>query len=216
MNRRTIQLAMCVAFVLSPWLMTLAPAQAQSGDPSTRITLPSADQTVRGTVTIQGTATSPVFSRYELAYAQEPDLATWVPLGGSVQPIQNGTLGVWNTRPLADGAYALRLQVFGSDGAINETLVRNITLANAAAPVAAPASAVTETVEGPAVVAEVQTARNTLQVIGATLAEAPDAFARGARIALLAFVALGAYLVIKKLVLFTLRRATQKPVDYGK
>lgn len=191
---------------------------AQVTDPRAQITLPASGQTVRGTVTVQGTATSPFFSRYELAYAAEPDATNWISLGGNVQLVDNGTLGVWNTRPLADGQYALRLQVFNSDGGVTEAVARNITLANAAAIAPGPATIITDNLQGqgPAVVEEVETARNTLQDVAATLSELPDAFLRGARLALLAFVALGAYVLIKKLVLYGLRRAASRPVDYGK
>jgi hypothetical protein len=226
-NIRRLAVAVIVGAVGAAVSIT-ASVHAQSADPRAQITLPATDQTVRGTVTVQGTAISPFFSRYELAYALEPEVTNWVSLGGAVQQVDNGTLGIWNTRPLADGLYALRLQVFNSDGSVTETVARNIALANAgaAAPVpaaaAGPAAVITdaaqspESAQGPAVVAEVQTARDTLQVIAATLAEAPDAFLHGARIALLAFVALGAYVLIKKLVLYGLRRAAKRPVDYGK
>jgi energy-converting hydrogenase Eha subunit E len=200
-------------------LTSVTIVRAQATDPRAQITLPATDQTVRGTVTVQGTATSPFFSRYELAYAAEPDATNWISLGGNVQLVDNGTLGVWNTRPLADGQYALRLQVFNSDGSVTEAIARNITLANAAAVAPGPATIITgtiDTVQGPAVVEEVESARNTLQVVAATLSELPDAFLRGARLALLAFVALGAYVLVKKLVLFGLRRAARRPVDYGK
>lgn len=193
-------------------------ASAQSSESLARIVTPVRDQTLRGNVTIQGSATSPVFSRYELAYAQEPDLANWIVIGGAVQPVEAGMLGVWNTRPLPDGKYALRLQVFGIDGSLNETIVRNLTLANAiATPTPAIAAVITDTMgSATGVVAEVQTARNLLQVAIATAAQLPDAFMRGARLAILGFLALGAYLALKKVVLFTIQRLTQRPVDYGK
>lgn len=205
-----------VAALATIALSTAAIVHAQAADPRAQITLPATDQTVRGTVTVQGTATSPFFSRYELAYASEPEATNWISLGGNVQFVDNGTLGVWNTRPLADGRYALRLQVFNSDGSVTEAIARNITLANADAVAPAPVAVITDTAQGPAVVAEVQSARNTLQVVAATLSELPDAFMRGARLALLAFVVLGAYALIKKLVLYGLRRAAKRPVDYGK
>lgn len=193
-------------------------ASAQSSESLARIVTPVRDQTLRGNVTIQGSATSPVFSRYELAYAQEPDLANWIVIGGAVQPVEAGMLGVWNTRPLPDGKYALRLQVFGIDGSLNETIIRNLTLANAiATPTPAIAAVITDTMgSATGVVAEVQTARNLLQVAIATAAQLPDAFMRGARLAILGFLALGAYLALKKVVLFTIQRLTQRPVDYGK
>ncbi|MFC1465168.1 MAG: hypothetical protein ACFLMY_09995 [Candidatus Brachytrichaceae bacterium NZ_4S206] len=210
------RIAASVALVIAFAMGSLA--SAQSGESLARIVTPVRDQTLRGNVTIQGSATSPVFSRYELAYAQEPDLANWIVIGGAVQPVQSGMLGVWNTRPLPDGKYALRLQVFGVDGSLNEAVVRNLTLANAAAaPTPAIATVITDTT-GPSagVVAEVQTARNLLQIAIATVAQFPDAFMRGARLAILGFLALGAYLVLKKAVLFAIQRLTQRPVDYGK
>ncbi len=208
------------AIVFATGTALRSPAAAQSGESLARIVTPVRDQTLRGNVTIQGSATSPIFSRYELAYAQEPDLVNWIVIGGAVQPVQSGMLGVWNTRPLPDGKYALRLQVFGSDGSLNETIVRNLTLANAAAAPTPAISAVitdaTQATPGAGVVAEVQTARNLLQVAVATIAQLPDAFLRGARLAILGFVALGAYVALKKLVLFAVRRMTRRPVDYGK
>lgn len=195
-----------------------ANAFAQAPDPRAQIAVPGAEQTVRGTVNIQGTAAMDNFSRYELAYATEPDAANWVSLGGAVQPVTAGSLGVWNTRPLADGKYALRLQVFDTANAMTaEAIVRNITLANAVAATAPEAgAAVTTTVSGPAVVSEVQSARNTIEVIGSTLGEIPDAFSRGVRYALIAFAALGAYVLLKRGLTFIIHRMTRRPIDYGK
>jgi hypothetical protein len=65
------------------------------------------------------------------------------------------------------------------------------------------------------VVAEVQTARDTLTVVAATLSQIPDALLRGARLALLAFAALGAYVLLKRLVLYLAHRVTRRPTDYG-
>lgn len=210
-----LPLALAVAFVVAHSSSVLA-------QPPTPLAIvaPAENQTVQGDVTIQGTATSPVFSRYEVAYAQEPDLAVWIVIGNAVQPVQDGALGVWNTRAVSDGPYALRLQVFGSDGSISETIVRSLTLANApVAPTPAISTLITDTATEAApttgVVAEVQTARDTLQVIAMTLSELPAAFIRGARIATIGFVALGAYLVLKKVVLFAIQRLTRRPGDYG-
>ncbi|MCS6848210.1 MAG: hypothetical protein RMN52_10905 [Anaerolineae bacterium] len=212
LRRAAALVALVIAFA------TGSLAVAQSGESLARIVTPVRDQTLRGNVTIQGSAISPVFSRYELAYAQEPDLANWIVIGGAVQPVQSGMLGVWNTRPLPDGKYALRLQVFGTDGSLNETIVRNLTLANAdTSPTPAVAAVITDTTAtGVGVVAEVQTARNLLQIAIATIAQFPDAFMRGARLAILGFLAFGAYLVLKKAVLFAIQRLTQRPMDYGK
>lgn len=213
---RPPHIAVCVALVVA--LAGGSLAVAQTGQSLARIVTPVRDQTLRGNVTIQGSATSPVFSRYELAYAQEPDLANWIVIGGAVQPVENGMLGVWNTRPLPDGQYALRLQVFGVDGSLSETIVRNLTLANAAsAPATTTPATITGTAEtGVGVVAEVQTARTLLEIAVATAAQVPDAFMRGARLAILGFLAFGAYVALKRIVLLAIRRFTQRPIDYGR
>ncbi len=205
--------------ILGIWLYAsrLGSIHAQATDPRAQITLPGNDQTVRGTVSIQGTAMSPTFSRYELAYATEPEAVNWISLGGSVQPVQNGQLGVWNTRPLTDGKYALRLQVVGTDGTVIESFVREINLVNAGAAPAPDASGVVTTpVDGPAVVNEVQSARDTLQVIGDTIGQMPDAFVRGGRYALIALATLGVYTLLKKIGAFAIQRFLRRRVDYGK
>lgn len=212
-----------MGIVLSLLIFVVLPTltSAQTGERLARIITPVREQTLRGNVTIQGTASSPFFSRYVLAYAQEPDLASWVEIGGAIQPVQGGMLGVWNTRPLPDGQYALRLQVFDSDGSVTESIVRDLKLANASA---APEPAITTIITATAadagantgVAAEVQTARNVLQIIAATLSEMPDAFMRGARLAILAFLALGAYVILKRIVLFAVQRLARRPVDYGR
>lgn len=122
---------------------------AQAPDPRAQISVPGNEQTVRGTVNIQGTAAMDNFSRYELSYATEPDATNWVSLGGAVQPVTAGALGIWNTRPLADGKYALRLQVFDTANAMAaQAIVRNITLANAVAAPVPEAGAVVTTTAG--------------------------------------------------------------------
>ena len=200
------------ALAACTWLAASAAAQS---NPSARITTPISDQTVRGSVAIQGTAKSDAFTRYEIAYAAEPDLASWTVIGGAVQPVEDNLLAVWNTRPLPDGAYALRVQVFNSDGSVLEGFVRNVKVANA---VATPLPAVvTETGAGNETASQVSGA-DTAAAASAQefdLASIPAAFVRGGRIALLAFAGLGAY-VLFKIAGWAFRRWFAKPVDYGK
>lgn len=218
MIRTTHPLIAGIMAALMALLIINSSAFAQAPDPRAQLTVPGTGQTVRGSVNIQGTASMDNFSRYELSYAAEPDAANWVSLGGAVQPVTAGLLGVWNTRPLPDGQYALRLQVFDTAGTVAETTVRNIVLANAAAaPAPEAGAAVTTTAgSGAGVVTEMQTARNTLEVITDAISEIPDAFTRGARIAALGFVALGAYVLLKKVLTYAIHRLTKRPVDYGR
>ena len=190
-------------------------AWAQPTAPIARIITPVRDQTLRGSVTIQGSANAPAFARYELAYASEPELMNWIVIGGGIQPVESGFLGVWNTRALPDGQYALRLQVFGLDGRLSEALVRNLKLANAQeAGASAPASSAAQP-PASSVVAEIQTARDVLSTLISTVERVPEAFLRGARLAVLALLAFGGYLLLKRIALFVLSRYTQRPIDYG-
>ncbi|MCX7938513.1 MAG: hypothetical protein N2545_03635 [Thermoflexales bacterium] len=197
----------CVLLALVLAVLAFAPAaQAQAPNPYARIGVPASNQPLREHVTIQGTATHPQFVRYELAYALEPDLATWISLGGSVQPVENGVLGVWNTRPLTPGSYALRLQVFAADGSVSESLVRNLIVVDAPVPTPT-ASTATPLQSGSS---EIRAARDLFQALSAIVAAAPGAFFRGMQFMLLAFLAFGAYLLLKRLVGRWLRLAERE------
>ncbi len=208
-----LTIALLAALALTPVLENVILAQPVA--PLARIVTPVREQALRGSVTIQGSASAPAFARYELAYAAEPDLANWVVIGGGIQPVAAGFLGVWNTRALPDGQYALRLQVFGLDGSVGEALVRNLKLTNAqAAGAPAPASPTPSPPTG-GVTAEIQTARDLLNVIIATVERIPSAFLRGARLAALALLAFGGYLLLKRIAQLMVQRYTQRPIDYG-
>lgn len=213
---RALRLSAVVAITLillaglSAAVTPALPVAAQS-NPLARIISPSSEQSIRGNVTIQGTAASGQFVRYEIAYAAEPDLVTWTVIGGGTQPVENGVLAVWNTRPLPDAAYALRVQVFNADGSVFEGFARNLKTTNAAAPATAPATA-----DQPAeAAADAETAAGASEAADFDLAAIPAAFMRGARVALLAFAALGAYVALKRVIGLLLRRFLDKPVDYG-
>lgn len=196
--------------------MSLAPpALGQTPQPVARITSPVRDQTLRGSVQIQGTATSPNFSRYEVSFAAEPGLQTWTVIGGGTQPVAAGFLASWNTRPLPDGAYALRVQVFGADGRVTDmpTPVRNLAALNGGASASAG-------VTGTGVLTSSQGADAPLPAGGADdegfdLAAIPRAVGRGAQIALYGFAALAAYLVLKRMLGLIIRRILPRRVDYG-
>lgn len=196
-------------------ILPLLPSAAQEA-PLARITLPTRGQTVRGNVTVQGSATSPQIARYEVAYAAEPDVANWTVINGAVQPVANGGLAVWNTRPVPDGLYALRLQVFSVDGSVAETLVRNLTLANTAtSPTGLEAgTVVTGTTTGDA--ENAVSTGSTAEGPSLELSDIPAAFVKGARYTLYAFLALAAYVLLKRLIGYGVRKLLKKPVNYGR
>lgn len=111
------------------------------------ITQPAEGQAVDGIVTIQGTATHPAFRAFDLAFSFDPDpTETWFPLGEPIDtPVVDGRLAIWDTGPISDGNYRLRLRVLIDGGEplvaiIRDLRVRNYTPTEApsgAAPIAA-------------------------------------------------------------------------------
>jgi hypothetical protein len=218
-----LQLTGVTAFILFLTLLSDTPSVAQDG-PVARITLPSRGQTLSGNVTVQGTATSPTFARFTVSYALEPDLASWTEINGVLQPQENGMLAVWNTRPIADGKYALRLQIVNNDGTTTETIVRELTIANAQTTTGTNAETGTP-VSDTAALTSTSGTTNTLNSLtgidtsslnSLNLSDLPRSFIKGARYALYAFIALGAYLLLKKLIGLLINRLSNKPIDYGR
>jgi hypothetical protein len=78
------------------------------------ITSPSGGESVRGEVTIMGTATDPSFEKYEMHYGPDP----WIPIGENPysEQVTDGELGVWDTTEVNDGSYTLRLRIVRTDG----------------------------------------------------------------------------------------------------
>jgi hypothetical protein len=102
--------------------------QAQSG-----ITYPPETEVLRGSVQIKGTAIHSDFWKYELAAAPQ-GTENWFNIITSETPVQDGVLGVWDTRTVADGAYSIRLRVVRRDGNYDEYFVRNVSVNNTAPP----------------------------------------------------------------------------------
>jgi hypothetical protein len=173
------------------------------------------DQTVRGSISIQGSALAPNFAKYEIAYANEPRRASWTVIAGDVQMVDNGTLAVWNTRPISDSTYALRLQVFNADNTITgEFIVGNVSISNTlTSPTTANSGATNST-------ASTTTANSTTTSsgfdLGKIISDAASGFQRGVRYVAYALIAFGVYLLIKKFVGGAIRAARKDRIDYGR
>lgn len=88
---------------------------------------------VNGQVNLIGTANDPQFSRYELAFAYDPNPTdTWFEIAPPANiPVTTGTLGIWDTTTITDGTYMVRLRVFGSgSNTPTEVIVQNIQVRN--------------------------------------------------------------------------------------
>ncbi len=110
------------------------------------ISSPGDSQTLSGIVNITGSAAHPQFARYEIAFAYDPNPTdTWF----EIQPpattqVSEGLLATWDTRPIADGTYMLRLRVFATDASAPlETIVHGIIVANAPKPTTTPTATAT-------------------------------------------------------------------------
>ncbi len=192
------------------------------------ITEPQANGSVRGRVNILGIASHSQFQRYELGYSREPTRSeTWVFMMESrTQVTQIAMLGFWDTTTIPDGIYALRLRVIRRDGNYDETLVRNLTVANAE-PTETPTPEITQTptvtatprpptptitVQQPEIETPTPPPRSATRVPGSAVAPGQDepgggfslgslggSFVTGVMIAGLAFVGIGALFVFKSL-----------------
>ncbi|MBI5348282.1 MAG: hypothetical protein HZB77_03025 [Chloroflexi bacterium] len=100
------------------------------------ISSPAQGQTIRGQVSISGSATHPQFVRYEIAFAYDPNpTETWFEIQTSTTPIATGALATWDTRGLTDGLYMIRLRVYSKDSTKpEEAIVRRIQIGNAITP----------------------------------------------------------------------------------
>ncbi len=150
---RLKNLRIVLLLVLLASLLSVLPVLAQQELPSVFITEPAAMATVSGIVPVTGTVNPSNLQFYYLEVApflSDPATAEWMPVTlPNTAPVDNGLIAQWNTEMVADGAYALRLHAFLTDGTEAAFLQRPVRVANAGAPVvtAAPAEP-----EGPVIV----------------------------------------------------------------
>mgnify|MGYP006910672239 CR=1 FL=1 len=131
--RRMVVFLLIVLIFLSSSAIAWAGPRALPRPQAARavITSPEPFTTLRGRVSISGTALHPQFQRYELYYKAEPG-ESWIFIGEAhFEQVDNGLLGTWDTISLADGAYSLLLRVVRRDGNYEEYFVRQLLVANA-------------------------------------------------------------------------------------
>jgi hypothetical protein len=130
-------------FFILPLLAILFTLGIQAVSAQSGITYPPETEVLRGSVQIKGTAVHTDFWKYELAAAPQ-GTQNWFNIAGAESPVQDGVLGVWDTRTVPDGPYSIRLRVVRRDGNYDEYFVQNVTIANTA-PVATPTPETTPT-----------------------------------------------------------------------
>ena len=142
--RRLFKAAYSVV-ILATVLAVGLPASQALAQPGPGISSPATGSSVRGSVSIRGTATSAQFARYELYFKQEPSGdESYIWFAGDTTQVINGDLGVWHTEDLPAGVYTLRLRIVRPDGNYGEFFARDLRV-NLEAPTATP----TATPDGP-------------------------------------------------------------------
>lgn len=106
--------------------------------PAVSISSPETDGTLRGPVVVLGTMDVPNFASAELAFtyiiaeggsaSQVAD--TWFLIQSFAQPKTDSTLATWDTTPITDGHYNLRLRVVLQDGAFQDATVADLKIRN--------------------------------------------------------------------------------------
>ena len=104
-----------------PIPLKAAPAQSCSqgqGIPTVNVSYPNPNNTIQGSVTIEGLVQAPNFASYELAYAsaQRPEDFTPINTSNTQAPTGGSALGTWETTQVANGSYIIRLRVVSNSG----------------------------------------------------------------------------------------------------
>jgi membrane peptidoglycan carboxypeptidase len=100
----------------------LDPETSQSSN--AQISSPANFSAVKGSIPIRGRATGEGFEFYQLQIGSGLNPSSWLQLGDEVdRPVQNGLLGVWDTKGLS-GLYALQLVVVYEDDQVESTVVQ--------------------------------------------------------------------------------------------
>jgi len=109
-----VLLALCFSLFAAP--IGAAPP-VQQVENKCLITGPANGSQVRGQVAVQGSATHPGFTWYQVGYAPDPNpTGEWKFFYSSEDSINNAQLAMWNTNGLPDGVYQLLLEVHHDDG----------------------------------------------------------------------------------------------------
>ncbi len=117
--------------LLALFAMAVAMPMHVLAETRVEITSPSVGERVRGRVPIIGSAQVDDFDFYKVEFGIGPNPAQWAVIGIlHEQPVVAGQLEVWDTNPLPDGVYTLRVTGVKRDGNWVDFDVRNVVVAN--------------------------------------------------------------------------------------
>ncbi len=86
-----------------------------------KISSPSRDTNVKGSINIIGTASGKSFQYYIIEYGRGYHPVSWIEIKNSTYKVENGILASLDTKNLEDGAYTIRLKVIYSNGTVEDT-----------------------------------------------------------------------------------------------
>jgi len=122
-------------FVFLTLVLTFIPtlrAIAQSGDsPGAGISAPSLGSPLKGLVTIEGTTAIDGFLSWEITFSYAGDTTgSWFLIAEGDQTITQGELAQWDTNTITDGNYNMRLTIFLEGGRREHFLVTDLRVRN--------------------------------------------------------------------------------------
>ncbi|MCC6146088.1 MAG: hypothetical protein IT308_00820 [Anaerolineaceae bacterium] len=92
---------------------------------------PKAGEVLQGVIPVAGSASGADFLSYEVSFTYDrEDSKTWFLIQQSNEPVQEGTLAVWDTTTITDGDYRLRAEIILKDGQSEELIVSGLKVRN--------------------------------------------------------------------------------------
>ena len=98
--------------------------------PTVKITSPAEGATVKGTISIRGTASDPYLKSYVVEYF---DGTNWTRIAESNESVTDNVLAIWDTTTVPDGSYKIRLTATDFAGNANSASV-NVVVDNIVPP----------------------------------------------------------------------------------
>jgi len=119
--------------ILSIFLVAagVRPRQVFAQQNTPLITSPSPGDVLQGVIPITGSSQVDGFVSAQIAFSFTGDpTGTWFRIATGSQPVQDGTLAVWDTTNISDGVYDMRLRVLNADGKTLDVVVSGLRVRN--------------------------------------------------------------------------------------
>ena len=209
----------CISFMILPAqllaealpvVQKATPTETATAVPTAAILSPLAGQAVQGSVPVSVFSDIQGFQSAELFFGYTKDqTGTWFLIAQNAQPLANGEMGTWDTNLITDGDYNLRLEVVLQDGskidtAVTGVRVRNYSLVETSTPTPvtptvtlAPGERPTATATPKPTITATATLLPTNQA-EMTGGQITGSLTKGALGAIIFFVILGLYILIKR------------------